>query len=62
MMPFEDAPQIKKLPESSQNSGVLRARETAPPRTSAGAPAAVPGSGARLSSAAVPRSSLSPAP
>src|SRR5918994_6361821 len=26
-MPFEDAPQIKKLPESSQNSGVLKARE-----------------------------------
>jgi hypothetical protein len=31
MMPFEDAPQMKKLPESNQNSGVLRARETAPP-------------------------------
>jgi hypothetical protein len=31
MMPFEEAPQIKKLPESSQNSGVRKARETPPP-------------------------------
>jgi hypothetical protein len=31
IMPFEDAPQIKKLPERSQNSGVFMVRESAPP-------------------------------
>jgi hypothetical protein len=54
MMPFEEAPQIKKLPESSQNSGVLKARDRTPlSRVSTGAFATVPGSGAGLSSAEV---------
>jgi len=53
MMPFEGAPQIKKLPESSQNSGVCRARETPPLRVSAGAFAAVRGSGAGDASAGI---------
>jgi hypothetical protein len=49
-MPFEVAPQMKKLPDKSQKTGLCMARENAPrPGPSA---TAVPSSGARLSCAA----------
>ena len=52
MMPLDDAPQIKKLPDNNQNSGVRTARERMPPRRGPASATAVPGSGAGLASTA----------
>ncbi len=55
MMPLEDAPQMKKLPDSSENSGARAARESTPPcrgTTRRRVRRVVPGSGAGLFSAA----------
>src|SRR3712207_9341141 len=52
-MPLEEAPQMKKLPESSQNTGLRRAPKTGLPPGPGGCVTAVEGSGAGVSTSGV---------